>query len=495
MSKPSIPPIDLVKLQKSHEDAWQPAYTQFLRLVKAQGLSTGVEVGVGYGGHCESLLQYKGIEMLAGVDPYTHRPGSDDATNLPQAELDRVYHRAQDRLARFGRRFELIRQRSALAAERFEDASLDFVYIDGDHQYESVLDDIGVWFDKVRVGGVIAGHDYENPDLPGVQQAVDGFFQRLGWPVNHTDGCVWWVRKQVLSTSYIIPAYNAEETLWQAAASVIEDNLETGDELIIINDGSTDATEQVIEHLKHLHKPLRVLKNETNLGAGAARNRAIREAKHELIFMLDADNILPTDAVRHLRQHLLQTHVDAVCTAEVRLFRDGDEPSQTAWVHRYPHGRATLSQYCSMQDPPGAAGNLLFTRDAWQRAGGYPEHAGPLDSWGLGLRMVATGSAISVCPGATYDHRIGHDSYWQRAHQPGVTDRLAYAVLRPFINRLTPTSQFYILQAENQGRWFTDIADHPLRVEGEPRQGLIPTITSNVKAIRQRFARLVTRAA
>ena len=493
MSKPSIPPIDLVSLQRAHEDAWRPAYTQFLRLVKARGLSAGVEVGVAYGGHCEALLEYRGIESLAGVDPYQHRAGCDDPTNLAQHELDRVYNLALDRLARFGRRFSLIRETSERAAERFEDSSLDFVYIDADHRYGSVAGDLSAWFSKVRDGGVLAGHDYDNPELPGVQQAVDGFFQRFGWRPAHAGDCVWWVEKKPLPISYIVPAYNAEETLWQAAASVLEDNLQDGDELLIVDDGSTDATAQVLDELVAEYPATRVMRFDDNRGAGAARNAAVREAEHELVFMLDADNVLPTDCVAPLRDKLVADHADAVCFGEIRLFRDGDDPGQTAWVHRYPAGRATLGQYCAMPDPPGAAGNLLFTREAWDRAGGYPEHAGALDSWGFGLRLVATGSALSVCEAGYYDHRMGHDSYWQREHKPGKTDRQALAVLRPFFSRLTTGSQFYLLQGANQDRWFSDLAERPLRVEGEPRGRRLMPI--NLQSIRQRLTRLVTRAA
>lgn len=495
MSKQQPQPIDLAALEQRFEDAWRPAYTQFLRLIKARGLTRGVEIGVGFGGHCEALLDYRGIDELVGVDPYKHQRDRDDPTNLPQRELDRVYIRALDRLARFGRRFELVRDTSVNAAKRFDDGSLDFVYIDADHRYDAVVGDLSAWFDKVRVGGVLAGHDYANPDLPGVQHAVDGLFQRLGWPVHHAGDYVWWVEKRPLGISYIIPAFNAEATLWQAAASVMDGNLRPGDELIIIDDGSSDATGQVLDELAEAYPTLRVIRLKNNVGAGAARNRAINEARHDLMFMLDADNALPTDCVPTLLGHMVHTHADAACFGEVRLFRDGDDPGMTAWSHHYPAGTTTLEHYVSMPDPPGAAGNLLFTRDAWQRAGGYPEHAGALDSWGFGLRLVATGSALSVSDRGYYDHRIGHDSYWQREHQPGKTDRLALSLLRPFFSRLTNNSQFYLLQSENQDRWFTDLARRPLRVEGASRGWRMPTISLNLQAIRQRLARLVTRAA
>lgn len=60
------------------------------------------------------------------------------------------------------------------AAKLYEDKSLDFVFIDADHAYENVKDDIHAWYTKVKSGGKIAGHDY---DQSGVRRAVGEFFK------------------------------------------------------------------------------------------------------------------------------------------------------------------------------------------------------------------------------------------------------------------------------------------------------------------------------
>lgn len=65
----------------------------------------------------------------------------------------------------------VVKDDSAKAAVRFEDASVDFVFIDANHSYEHVKADIEAWRPKVRVGGMLAGHDYGEPC--GVKQAVD----------------------------------------------------------------------------------------------------------------------------------------------------------------------------------------------------------------------------------------------------------------------------------------------------------------------------------
>lgn len=71
--------------------------------------------------------------------------------------------------------YEYIIGDSADSASKFEDNSVDFVFLDADHVYENIKKDILAWLPKIKRGGVIAGHDYV--DLhPGVIQAVNEIF-------------------------------------------------------------------------------------------------------------------------------------------------------------------------------------------------------------------------------------------------------------------------------------------------------------------------------
>lgn len=64
-----------------------------------------------------------------------------------------------------------LRYKSWEAAETFQDNDLDMVFIDADHSYESVIKDIDAWLPKVKVGGILAGHDYFNSNE--VKRAVN----------------------------------------------------------------------------------------------------------------------------------------------------------------------------------------------------------------------------------------------------------------------------------------------------------------------------------
>lgn len=69
---------------------------------------------------------------------------------------------------------------SISASKRFKDNSLDFVFIDAAHDYESVKADILAWLPKVKNNGILAGHDYypEHPEYCGVYQAVHEIFDK-----------------------------------------------------------------------------------------------------------------------------------------------------------------------------------------------------------------------------------------------------------------------------------------------------------------------------
>lgn len=71
--------------------------------------------------------------------------------------------------------FRTVKGISWEVADQFEDASIDFVFIDADHVYQSVRNDVLAWLPKVKPGGIISGHDY-NKEHPGVLQAVPEIF-------------------------------------------------------------------------------------------------------------------------------------------------------------------------------------------------------------------------------------------------------------------------------------------------------------------------------
>ena len=456
-----------------HEPSWQSSYVHLPALVNRFGLKIGVEVGVAFGGHCESILEGTGVELLYGVDPYRHRRDYDDPMNLPQAAFDTLHQRTLDRLARFGGRYRHIREMSDGAIPQI-DGLVDFVYIDAEHSYEGVKRDLGVWFGKVREGGIFSGHDYEHPQFPGVKKAVDEFFGRLGWQVTHAGDDVWWVVKEAVGISFVMPVYNAEKTLRASLLSIAEGNLAPGDEIIACDDCSIDGSAALLKSLQADLPALQVLRNNHNGGGGAARNTAIRSSRHPLVFCLDSDNLLEPGSVGPLKAFLLQGGWDVAAFQEVRYFRESPAEVTHRWA--YEDRAYGFTDYFDRHAVPGASGNYLFTLRSWEQAGGYPEDAGALDTWGLGVRQAATGARLGILPGSGYRHRFGHESYWVRQSKDnGFFSAQAARLVEPWAERL-PAAARYRLYAKRESTWFETLPDRPLfpRTLGQAVRSRLP---------------------
>lgn len=120
------------------------------------GFKVGVEIGVEQGLFSEVLLKANPDLKLYCVDAWLAYKGYRD--HVSQERLDRFIEDTKTRLAPYN--YELIRKYSMDAVTDFEDGSLDFVYIDGNHELPWVMDDICAWDKKVKPGGIISGHDY-----------------------------------------------------------------------------------------------------------------------------------------------------------------------------------------------------------------------------------------------------------------------------------------------------------------------------------------------
>ncbi len=127
-------------------------------LFKDLGFKTGVEVGVENGIYSEILCKSNPELKLYGIDPWLQNP------------VDRIYNKAVQRLRPYN--VILIRQLSLDAVKSFPNNSIDFVYIDGNHDFYYCINDIVEWNKKVRPGGIISGHDYVNYSAPNTWDVV-----------------------------------------------------------------------------------------------------------------------------------------------------------------------------------------------------------------------------------------------------------------------------------------------------------------------------------
>lgn len=131
------------------------------------------------------------------VDPWTRQPDKvyRESTNQ-DADFNSWYDACAAWAGTTSGRVGIIRKLSVEAAKHFGEAVLDWVYIDGNHSYEAVVDDIHAWLPKLKPGGLIGGHDYLNDTATKgwhceVKRAVDELLRDV-----HTTPCSsWWAIK------------------------------------------------------------------------------------------------------------------------------------------------------------------------------------------------------------------------------------------------------------------------------------------------------------
>ncbi len=162
----------------------------------------GVEIGVFAGEMSAALLRGNPSLHLTMVDSWEGSGAAYDGDSgdwhaeLTQDSQDDFMQRAKDRVAFASDRSTIVRSRSAEAAQTVPDQSCAFVFIDADHSYQGCRADIEAWAPKVKPGGWLCGHDYENTNFPkfGVTQAVTEYLDQTGLSLDLGENLTWFVR-------------------------------------------------------------------------------------------------------------------------------------------------------------------------------------------------------------------------------------------------------------------------------------------------------------
>jgi predicted O-methyltransferase YrrM len=152
------------------------------------GFRRGVEIGTHKGFSAKMWCSANPNLELTCIDPYIRY-----GVKQSQEHHDINYESACSLLERFNA--TVIRKTSMEMVDKFEDGSLDFVYIDGDHTFDACVQDVICWSPKVRHGGLVLMHDYYAFQRAGVMKAVDAYTH-----CHHIDP--WYVTKDHCPTAF-----------------------------------------------------------------------------------------------------------------------------------------------------------------------------------------------------------------------------------------------------------------------------------------------------
>ncbi len=192
--------------------------------------------------------------------------------------------------------------------------------------------------------------------------------------------------------SVIMPAYNAGAYLRPAIESILNQTW-TDFEFIIIDDGSTDGTREIIEDYAARDARIRSCPNERNMGVTRTLNRAISLVRADWIARMDADDLsLPHRFARQMAVVRENPHVGLVtCPFDIIDSRDQRRPGWRGICYQ----RETLPFFLLFYNRLNAHGQVLYSTKLVRELGGYREQYHLSEATELWLRMVrATRSAI-----------------------------------------------------------------------------------------------------
>jgi hypothetical protein len=133
--------------------------TELPGLLKELGFTTAVEVGVLDGVYSEILCKSNPELKVFSVDAWKFYPTRNNFRH--QRHCDKHFEETKRVLSQYPNSV-IVRKWSMDAVKDFADESLDFVFIDANHDFEHVTEDIAQWGKKVKKGGILSGHDFDD---------------------------------------------------------------------------------------------------------------------------------------------------------------------------------------------------------------------------------------------------------------------------------------------------------------------------------------------
>lgn len=161
----------------------------------------GAEVGVYQGELSKNILSlHSGLKWIMvdswSVNTYT---GKNNNAVSPlwreryENNAEENFKKAYDNVEKYGDRASLLRLNSIDASKLFKDNTLDLVFADASHDYESLINDSTAWWPKIKTGGYMCGHDYGVENFPDIKSAVQDLFK--DYTIELDVDFTWFVRK------------------------------------------------------------------------------------------------------------------------------------------------------------------------------------------------------------------------------------------------------------------------------------------------------------
>jgi glycosyltransferase involved in cell wall biosynthesis len=208
------------------------------------------------------------------------------------------------------------------------------------------------------------------------------------------------------SVSVVIPTYNRVHLLERALDSVLRQTL-VADEIIVVDDGSTDNT---VSTLKSLHPEVKLIQQD-NLGVSAARNTGISAARHDWIALLDSDDVWHENKLERLITELNNAPEYLICHSDEIWIRDGVRVNQ---MNKHKKAGGHIFQHCLplCAISPSA---VMIHRSLFDEIGLFDETLPACEDYELWLRICSRYPVLFIDETLITKHG-GHDDQLSRGY-------------------------------------------------------------------------------
>ncbi|MGE0567488.1 MAG: glycosyltransferase [Bacteroidia bacterium] len=181
--------------------------------------------------------------------------------------------------------------------------------------------------------------------------------------------------------SAIMIVYNGEKHISEAIQSVLNQTF-TNFELIIVNDGSTDSTKEIIEKYKNEDNRIRLLNNEMNKGLSYSRNLAVMQANSDIIAVTDSDDINEWDRFEIQYNYLINNPFVDVLGCSVSVINETNEKIDN-WDYPVSNDeiKLKLKNSCIVANP-----TVLFKKKVFTEINGYDKALTICEDWDFFVR-------------------------------------------------------------------------------------------------------------
>jgi GT2 family glycosyltransferase len=230
----------------------------------------------------------------------------------------------------------------------------------------------------------------------------------------------------------LIPVFNRERLVDEAIRSVIEQDFQDF-ELLLVDDGSTDGTPEVLERWKKLDPRIEIVTSPVNLGIPAALNLGLAHARGAYVARLDSDDLMLPHRLA-AQAALLDTRPDVTLASSAYDIYDLDGTWLRTWKGDEPH--EVMAFLLNFFNAVGGGGQVMFRLDEVRELGGYAVEYPAREDYDLWVRLLRRGR-IETLPFAGMrkrTHSGQSDVRWDSVRRTHWT-AIMRSSLEPFLER------------------------------------------------------------